>query len=400
MPAQVTGGFVQAAAAKQIPVNDAAITQAEQGSAAFGLALLRSLGASGQNMAYSPQTLVDLLGMMLPGAQGTTATALAGALGEAGLSPDTAAAALGRIDATARGDANQGSNTLDESSDVWSAVGLTPTPDYLAALDGAFGTGVHETDFVHDPGNAETEINNLVAQETHGYIKQLFGPKSFDASTLLVLTDAVYLNATWAHPFDPNATSSEPFHPSTGAATQVSMMDDTDSYQYTSGNGCQLVELPYAGGKLAMDVLLPTEGAGTLAALRNTLTVSSLNSMLSALTPTLVNVQLPKFTTNYTPDDLRQALSALGLGALFTSADLGGMFTGGEKAHVSQIVEQAQIQVAEKGTVAAAAAGGAMAGSAAIPVDRVQFTADHPFLYLIRDLSTGQLLFAGQYTSP
>ena len=394
-----TGSFVQAADAKPIPVTDAQLAQAEKGSEAFGLALLRKLGADGTSMVYSPQTLVDLLGMLLPGAQGQTRTALENALGAAGLAPDTAAAALGKVDAAGRADANQGPNTLDEAADLWTTTGLTPTQDYLAALDGAFHTGVHQTDFAKDPAGSEDAIDNLVSQETHGYIKQLFSKGSIDASTLVVLTDAVYLNAQWEQAFDPGKTFDTSFHPDSGAAQQTSMMDEEGTYGYTSVGGCQVVELPYAGGKLAMDVLLPAEGPGTLAALRNGLTADSLDAMLASLMPQRVEVQLPKFTTDSTADSLRQDLSALGLGGLFTNADLGGMFTGGDQAFLSQVVEKAHIEVGEKGTVAAAAAGGAVGATAEQPAP-ITFTADHPFLYLVRDLSTGQLLFAGQLTAP
>lgn len=397
-----TGTFVQAADAEPIAVTDAQLAQAERGSEAFGLALLQKLGADGKSMVYSPQTLVDLLGMLLPGAQGETRTALLKALGVTGTAADSAAAAFGKVDATGRADANQGSNTLDEASDLWAANGLKPTKQYLDALYGAFRTGVHQADFRHDPDGAQNAINNLVAQETHGYIRQLFPKGSIKASTVMVLTDAVYLNASWENAFDPEKTSDEDFYPATGAARQTPMMDDGGMYSYAAGDGWQMVELPYKGGKLAMDVLLPskgTEGADTLAALRDGLTVDSLDAMLKALTPQRVEVQLPKFTTDSTASSLMQDLSALGLGGLFQHAELSGMFEGGDQAYISQVVEKAHIQVGEKGTVAAAAAGAAV-GTAAVAPAPIAFTADHPFLYLVRDLSTGQLLFAGQLTAP
>jgi serpin B len=252
--------YVTAQNAADITVSSAAYQQAEMGSEAFGVALLRGLGdATGDgNLVFSPQTLVNLLAMILPGAQGRTATQLSNALGDAGLSPSTAAGALGRIDATDRADANQGPNTLDQSSDVWTANGLKLAQSYLATLDGAFGIGVHQTDFAADPSGAAQAIDNLVSQETHGYIPRLFEPNTLDASTRLVLTDAVYLNATWATPFDPNLTTPSGFHPADGPTTAISMMNRTGEYDYASGKGWQLVELPYSGGKTAMDILLPT----------------------------------------------------------------------------------------------------------------------------------------------
>lgn len=393
--------YVTAQNAADITVSAQALRQAEQGSESFGLALLRQLGdeANGGDMAFSPQTLVDLLAMILPGAQGQTASQLADALGAAGLDSATTAGALGKIDATARADGNQNSNTLQESSDVWTAKDLKLAQGYLATLAGAYGVGVHQTDFAGDPEGAREAVNNLVSQETHGFIQQLFPSRAIDAKTRIVLTDAVYLNASWAEKFDPKQTSVDDFYAAGGKTTQASMMNQSSGYRYASGAGWQLVEIPYAGGKLAMDVLLPAKGSGTLDKLRDGLTAASLNSMINSMTKQQVELSIPKFTVNYSPADLKQTLTDLGLGILFTDPDLGAMTAAHEQLVVSKVVEKAYVAVGENGTVAAAAAGGSVSAAAASAQTPVVFDADHPFLYLIRDISTGQLLFAGQQTS-
>lgn len=392
--------YVAARNAAYVTVSSQALQQAETGSESFGLALLRRLGdgSGGANLVFSPQTLVDLLAMILPGAGGQTASQLSDALGAAGLDPRTTAAALGKADAAARADGNQGSNTLQESCDVWTAKDVKLAQGYLATLTGAFGDGVHQTDFEGDPDGATQAVDDLVSQETHGYINNLFSKGSLGASTRIVLTDAVYLNAVWADPFDPNETRNAGFYPASGATQQVATMHQTSEYGYASGDGWQLIQLPYAGGKLAMDILLPDKGSGTLAALRDSLSAAQLNSMLASMTTQEVTLSIPKFTADYSPEALPRTLGALGLSSLFSGADLTGMTADGEQLTVSQIVEKAHIAVGEKGTVAAAAAGGRIATSA-VAGAKLSFDADHPFLYLVRDVSTGQLLFAGQQTS-
>jgi serpin B len=383
--------------AADITVSNAALQQARMGSEAFSLALMRSLGdgASGTNVVFSPQTLVDLLAMILPGASGQSASQVSEALGDAGLNASTIAGALGKLDATARADANQGPNTLEESGDVWTATGLKLAQNYLATLDGAFGVGVHQTDFAKDPSGSAQAIDNLVAQETHGYIPKLFDPSTFNKTAELVLTDAVYLNATWATQFPAYGTTKSDFQPASGPATQTSMMSDTDNYEYASGNGWQLVELPYVGGKTAMDILLPAKGAGTLSALRDSLSATKLNSMLTSMTKQSVAVTIPKFTTDYSANNLVNTLTQLGLGSLFTDSELTGMTAPSQPLSIGQIVEKAYVAVGEKGTVAAAAAG-AVAEATSGRLVNDTFDADHPFLYLVRDVSTGQILFAGQ----
>lgn len=399
-PSAAPVSYVTAQNAAHIQVSAQVAQQAETGSESFGLSLLRKLGdgAGTGNMVFSPQTLVDLFAMILPGAKGATATQISDALGAAGLSPQTEAAALGRVDAAARSDGNQASNSLKVSSDIWSAKDVKLAQNYLATLAGAFGNGVHQTDFAGNPNGATQAIDDLVSQETDGYIKNLFSKGDIDASTRIVLTDAVYLNAAWADPFDPDKTEPSTFHAASGATQQASMMNKTSSFEYASGQGWQLVELPYAGGKLAMDILLPAEGSGTLKALRDSLSATQLNNMLAQMTPQQVTMSIPKFTTQYSPEDLPKTLSALGMSSLFSNADLTGMTSDGEPLYVSSVVEKAYIAVGEKGTVAAAAAGGVMASSAEAPAP-VTFVADHPFLYMIRDVTTGQLLFAGQQSS-
>ncbi|HET9167885.1 MAG TPA: serpin family protein [Actinospica sp.] len=392
--------YVKAQNAADITVSDAALQQAQTGSESFGLALLRRLGdGTSGNMVFSPQTLVDLLAMILPGAKGDTAAELSNALGAAGLDPRTTAGALGKIDATARADGNQNSNTLDESSDVWTDKSVKLAQDYLSTLDGAFGVGVHQTDFQGDPNGSTQAIDDLVANETHGYIKDLFPKGSLDNTIRVVLTDAVYLDAAWATKFDPDKTANGDFYPAAGGTQQVSMMNAQGGYAYSSSSDWQALELPYAGGKLAMDILLPSKGG--LASFRDSLSATELNAILNSLTPQQVNLSLPKFTADYSPKNLKQSLTALGLGGLFKpgAADLTGVTSDAEQLYVSQVVEKAHIQVAENGTVAAAAAGGGMAATAARQPAQISFVADHPFLYLIRDVSTGQLLFAGQQTT-
>jgi serpin B len=122
--------------------------------------------------------------------------------------------------------------------------------------------------------------------------------------------------------------------------------------------------------------------------------------MLGRLQPTSVQLTLPRFTTDSSLDSLKEELGKLGVTDLFdpNAADLSGLTADREGLYVSAVVAKAHIAVGEKGTVAAAAAGMAVGMSAAQP-SGVAFTVDHPFIYLIRDLTTGQILFLGQQSS-
>jgi serpin B len=287
------------------------------------------------------------------------------------------------------------------SSDVWAGKDTVPSQTYLAALDGAFGTGLHQVDFASDPSAARNAVNQLVDEETDGYIPDLFGPGAIDAQTRMVLTDALYLDAAWASPFDPSATNtSGTFTRADGSTESADLMEQGGAFGYAAGPGWQLAELPYQGGKLAMDVLLPASGPGTLAAVRARLTGASLAAMLAGLRPTTIQLALPRFTADSSLDSLKQVLERLGITDLFSAdaADLSGLTADRESLFVSAVAAKAHIAVGEKGTVAAAAAG-AVVNATSGSASRLSFVADHPFIYLIRDLTTGQILFLGQESS-
>jgi serpin B len=400
-----TVAMVTAAPSATPAADPAAQAQVVNGLNGFGLALFRQLGTGNGNLVLSPRSLAQVLTMLLPGARGTSASELESVLGDTGLDPDQAAYALGAEDAATRQRAVAGSDTLTEADDIWVQKGMSLQTAYLQTLSGAFGTGVRTPDFAADPEAAATAINQQVSQDTNGLIPQLFAPGSIQSDTTLVLTDATYFKAPWDQAFDPSQTAPANFTTAAGSTASVSMMYQAAQFGYTSGPGWKAVQLPYNGGQLAMDVLLPnSDTSAALTAYRNSLTAKSLTAMSDDFAPTQVELSLPKFTISSSEDDLQAALEQLGLRSVFTgSADLSGLFATPQSSppYVQSVVQKADIQVTEQGTTAAAGSG-AEVGSAAVaaPETQVVFDADHPFVYMIRDVISGQILFLGQVGDP
>jgi serpin B len=381
------------------PVAQAQVTA---GLDSFGLALFKQLAADNGNLVLSPQSLAEVLTMILPGAGGASASELESVLGYTGLDPSQAAYAFGAQNQATEQRAVADSDELTENAGVWAQKGLTLRTSYLQTLSGAFGAGVWQPDFSADPVAATKAINQQVSQETKGLVPQLFGPGLITDQTRLVLTDATYFKAPWSSAFDPGSTSAESFTTATGSKSTAEMMSQNAQFGYASGNGWQAVQLPYGGGRLAMDVLLPRSAApGALAAYRVGLTQGGLTSLADAFKPVQVDLSLPRFTINTTESSLNATLEQLGLRAMFTdTTDLSGMFTSGQPLTVQSVVQQASIQVTEQGTVAAAGSGAGISGAAAPAGPQVVFDADHPFVYLIRDVISGQILFVGQVADP
>jgi serpin B len=212
-----------------------------------------------------------------------------------------------------------------------------------------------------------------------------------------VLTNAVYLDASWAIPFDPKATAEGAFVRLDGSEVTVPFMHQEESLPFAIGDGWRAVELPYVGGELAMLIVVPDDGRfdEVEAAIGGRL----LDDAAAALEPATVRLALPKFEYR-TRETVSSVLRRLGMATAFDpqSADFSGMTTE-ERLFIGEVIHEAFIAVDEAGTEAAAATAVVMRATAA-PVDAVELTVDRPFLYSLYDRATGAILFMGRVLDP
>ncbi|GAA1898426.1 hypothetical protein GCM10009753_29460 [Streptantibioticus ferralitis] len=231
---------------------------------------------------------------------------------------------------------------------------------------------MHAVDFRADPDGARRTVNDLVKRQTDGQIKGLFPSGSIDGSTRLVLTDAVTFKAKWQQSFRADETTGEHFHRLDGSTSDARLMNHDGRYGYAEGAGWQAVELPYQGGHLAMDVLLPNSGGlQGLQGFVSSLTPGRLVQIAGGLHETGVRLALPRFTFDY-QQTLSSTLARLGMPTAFSDgqADFGGIATDpAERIHVRNVVQKAHVAVDEDGTTAAAGSGVAV-GVAAAPRTR------------------------------
>jgi len=172
------------------------------------------------------------------------------------------------------------------------------------------------------------------------------------------------------------------------------MMHGGGFLQYAVGDGWQAVDLPYVGGELSMLVIVPDD----LAAFEGGLPEAALDEIVAELGGREVVLGLPTFGTD-SQLELSDVLAALGMPTAFTdAADFSGITTE-EPLHVSAVVHQANIDVDEKGTEAAAATA-VMVAASGMPTDTVQLTVDRPFLFALRDVPSGAVLFLGRIGDP
>lgn len=370
------------------------------GNTDFALALHRVLGAQPGNLAFSPHGISSALAMVHAGARGESERQLTQGL-EFRLPPPALHEAFNALDtaltaAPAPGRPAEETFTLNIVNAVWKSVQQPLKQSYLDLLGRHYGAAVRRLDFARDAEAARRTINAWVAEATAGRIEDLLPAGSITALTRLVLTNAVYFHAAWALPFDPERTAPAAFRRLDGSEVSVPTMHQESRLPYARVAGTTAVQLPYAGDRAALLLLMPEEGYPAFEA---GLDAEDIAALVEALEPTRIALALPRFEHGYRAS-LVSALEALGVRDIFDPqrADLSGI-DGGRDLHVSEIAHQAFVRVDEAGTEAAAATA-VVIGVTAMPAPAQPVRFDRPFLYLVRDLDTGAVLFMGRVVDP
>jgi serpin B len=370
------------------------------GDTAFAVALFPpavTAAGAGQNLIVSPYSVSATLTMVDVGAAGATDTQIQAALSLPG-NGATIAPAYAALACEDETDGTSNGGQLSIANSVWGQQGTVFASSFLSVLSSGYVAPLQQVDFVSDPGAAATTIDSWVSAQTQGEIPTLLQASDFDASTRLVLVDAVYFKGTWATGFDASKTQPMPFTLADGSQASVPTMDALVTLGEGSVTGAAVYELSYKGNALAMDFLLPS---GALSDYEASLTPDSLAAALASLRSpeSGVELQLPKFSFSTTLN-LVPILQGLGVKDLFDAhvANLSGM-DGQMDLFVSAVVQQAVVEVDESGTVAAAATA-ATVSSASVVEEPPLVQIDHPFVFLIRDTRNGSILFMGQVLDP
>jgi serpin B len=347
------------------------------------------------NLVMSPSSLASGLGLAYLGARGGTAQAMAGVLHLPAAVGQPLAAGLQSRSAALRGLSGRGV-TLNASDQVWADPTLQTKRAYLNAAATGYDAGLAKAPLLSDPEKARQEINQAIDNATKGHIPDLLKPGSLQKIGWM-LTDALYMNAAWATPFDPNDTISDSFTTAAGQRVTAHFMVN-GAYRATTADGWTAVWLPYRGGKLAMEALLPPAGT-TGCALPSAAALTSMTSRLTAGRAGLLtrSVAFPKVSLA-THASLKAVLAGLGMSIAFGGA---ADFTGlSKQACCIGLVEQAAtLDIGEKGTVATAAtAVGVEPASGRLLPPQVRF--DRPYLLMVTAPATGEPLFLARVTNP
>jgi serine protease inhibitor len=347
------------------------------------------------NLVLSPSSLASGLGLAYLGARGGTAQAMGDVLHLPAADRQALEAGLQARSAALRGLDSPGV-TVDASDQVWADPTLKTLPSYLNAVATGYDAGVAQAPLLTNPDRAIAEIDAAIAAATQGQIPQLLAPGSLN-DIGWVLTDALYLKASWATPFAADLTNPGPFTTAAGGQVSAQFMYG-GPYRTVSAGGWTAVWLPYRGGKLAMVALLPPADDASCA-MPTAKALGTDTAALAAGSPSVPSrtIALPRVDLGVDVS-MKSLLTQLGMGVAFSpSADFAGL---SPQACCIGLVQQADtLRVAEQGTTASAAtAVGVEPGAIQIMLPQIKF--DRPYLLLVTDSATGEPLFLARVANP
>ncbi|NOZ80311.1 MAG: serpin family protein [DPANN group archaeon] len=363
----------------------------------FAFDLYKELIATGEgNIFFSPYSISTALAMTYEGARGETAQQMK----EVFHFPEK--------DILRKGSnrmyhiINRGADdyTLRTGNALWAQQDFAFLDSYLNTVGEVYGGKTSNVDFVHDTADAVKTINTWVEDQTEGKIKDILSEGDVSPMTRLVLTNAIYFKGDWKLQFKQEDTDKEQFYLTPDNPVDVSMMHlsgEDAQFLYMENDDLQAVVLPYEGDEVSMMVLVPKgDDYNEMDAL---LTTEYLDSIEKGLVSKNVILSMPKFKFE-TRTYLASKLKKMGMPLAFSrAADFSGM-TGNKDIYIDRVIHQAYIDVDEEGTEAAAATTVTMRTTAMAPQEQVIFRADRPFVFLIRENTSGDVLFMGKVRDP
>ena len=353
-------------------------------------------GKSEGNLFFSPYSLSTALAMTYAGARSNTEKQMATTL-HFTLPNQRLHCAFGALQNQIIQDEKSRGYQLLLANALWGQKGEPFLKEFLGLTKYYYEAGLSQLDFVNETEQSRQIINSWVEEKTKDKIKDLIPEGGVDEQTALVLTNAIYFKGEWKTKFRWWKTWRADFAVSAKDKVEVPLMHLKEDFKYYEDEKLQAIELPYKGNEISMLVLLPWEIKG-LEEIENTLTTENLNTLLTKMQATNVDVYFPKFKITWGTFSLNKALIALGMPDAFNpqKADFSGINGKGD-IWISDVFHKAFVEVNEEGTEAAAAT--AVVLIKGIDLEPI-FRADHPFIFIIKDNRSQRILFMGRVMNP
>lgn len=346
----------------------------------------------GKNVMISPLSISYALSMTLNGADGTTREAMLETLRANGITVsdineayEELTKALLSVDKRV---------IISIANSVWTEKDFEVKQAFINILTNYYDAESKEFD-ITDP-TVPDKVNAWIEDKTNGLIKDMIS--GLPDNTVMLLINAIYFKGKWTSEFDKDQTLDQPFYLYSGSSADVPTMKQKSDFKVLDGDGFIMGEFPYGQGNFVMDIILPDERNG-LSALLPAITDAAFTVWVDQLSKREVNLFLPRFKYGY-KKGLVEILTDMGMGIAFTE---GADFTNIAEFPpllISDVLHQAFIETNEEGTEAAAATVVIIGTTSFPPSTPFAFVADHPFIYLIREVTTGSIIFMGRVSDP
>ncbi|MFH1364235.1 MAG: serpin family protein [Candidatus Aenigmatarchaeota archaeon] len=362
----------------------------------FALDLYNRYKSEDGNLFFSPYSISSALSMTYEGAKGQTAEEMQAVLHLPDDKNKIRADFVSIYDELNKADK---SYKLTAANALWAQEDYPFVDEYFNVVDEYYDGKVTNLDFKTDTENSRVTINDWVEDKTNDKIKDLIPEGILSSATKLVLTNAIYFKANWSNQFDVENTWDGKFKLSSGQDVDARMMHKTTNYSYGETDNLQILEMDYIGNDLSMLIILPKDNK--LNQVENDFSKEKLEDWKNNMQTEKVRVTLPKFkfeTKYFMAEDLKE----MGMPTAFRypDADFTGMSPTGE-LFISEVIHQTFIEVAEYGTEAAAATAVISGEGSAGPTEEPKiFNADHPFIFIIQQKDSGNILFMGRMSDP
>jgi serpin B len=349
------------------------------------------------NLFFSPYSISTALAMTYEGARGQTAAEIQSVFHF----PEDAELRRNAISQIAD-EINKDDKEykLSTANALWAQQDFAFNKGYLETVENYYGGLARNLDFKEDTEGSRLTINGWVEEQTNDKIKDLIPAGVLLPDTRLVLTNAIYFKGEWVKQFDKSATKDRDFKISRFNNVRVPMMRQSgheSTFNYAETEDLQILELPYSGDDISMLIILPKDD---LASIESSFTISQLFQWRESLKEQRVDIFIPRFKFE-TKTFMKKTLSEMGMPTAFSNqAD----FTGMEEEpktdlKIDNVIHQAFVDVNEEGTEAAAATA-VVFGTTSMGPRIPMFMADHPFIFILQQKETGNILFMGRVSDP
>lgn len=386
---------VKTAGKQNVEITEDTKQQFSKGINDFSFRILEEL-QEGKNIFISPYSISMGFSMLVNGAQGETKEQIENVFGI----PDLET--WNRI-ASEYMEKSWGKDTFVKNANaIWVSdtmeLAENAEKDYFSVVSEFYQAKQHYQDLTTDA--TREEINSWVKEHTGGMIEKIL-EENLDEDDRMALFNAIYFEGKWMEPFFGEDTKEIPFYGKKDTKNVDMMYLYDKKFSYTEKNGLRGIEVPYKDSSVVMDLVMPSDPDKDIMEVWGNLKEEEKQEFLKVLSEEplteIGTLGIPKFESEYTAaEELKEALENMGMPLAFAlvGADFGKI---GKDLSVGGVVHKAKVSVEENGTKAAAVTEIVMYGNCALPLEEetIDFIANRPFLYVIRDKESDVILFVG-----